>query len=89
MDMEQELGCVFMPSLISILINAQEKKGALLTQEEVEDIRDRSVVMSMPKSVCETMEKERGYKDIDPEFAWLEYLHHNGVLDEIVSKIKL
>ncbi|MFT8210516.1 MAG: hypothetical protein ACMZI0_07975 [Symbiopectobacterium sp.] len=86
--MEQEMGFVFMPSLISILINAQEKKGALLTQEEVEGIRDRSVVMSMPKSVCEKMDKDRGYKDIDPEFAWLEYLHHNGVLDEIIKEIK-
>lgn len=83
--MEQEMGLVFMPSLIAVLLNAQKKKGTLLTQEEVEDIRDSSVVMSMPKSLCEKMDQDRGYKDIDPEFVWLEYLHHNGILDEIIK----
>lgn len=83
------MGFVFMPSLIAILINAQDKKGTLLTQDEVEHIRDNAAVMSVPKSICEKMDKDRGYKDINPELVWIEYLHHNGILDDIINDTKL
>lgn len=41
------------PSLVSLFINAEEKKGSELTEEEVLKIRDESECIAMPHSKIE------------------------------------
>ncbi|MCD1125150.1 hypothetical protein LPW36_03760 [Jinshanibacter sp. LJY008] len=80
--MEDNLELIFMPALIVLLINAQKTKGEPLTQNEVEAIRDNAVCIALPSGSNAMMAEKRGYDDINPEFAWLEYLSYiNGLSD--------
>ncbi|WP_092507343.1 hypothetical protein [Xenorhabdus mauleonii] len=87
-DEQQKLELVFMPSLISILVHLQEKKGSLLTQEEVEEIRDKAVCITVPTEVHEKIEEERGFSDINPDFVWIEWLDYLGILEECLTATK-
>lgn len=71
--MSDDLVPVFIPALVVLLLNQERAKGAPLTQGEVEEIRDRSVVMQMARERAEAMAEERGYEDIDPEAVWIEW----------------
>ena len=68
--MSDDLVPVFIPALAVLLLNQERAKGSPLTQSEVEEIRDRSVVMQMDRERAEAMAEERGYEDLDPEQAW-------------------
>jgi hypothetical protein len=70
---DEEVILVHVPTLVAVLINAEEKKGSALTQQEVLDIRDSSQCIAMPIDVAEKVADERGYSDIDPENAWNEW----------------
>lgn len=71
--MSDDLVPVFIPALAVLLLNQERAKGAPLTQSEVEEIRDRSVVMQMAPERARAMAEERGYEDLDPERAWEEW----------------
>lgn len=62
-----------MPALSSILISAEDKKGAPLTLEEVNKIRDDAPAMMLPISAMQKMVESRGYEDIDPRNAWYDW----------------
>ena len=70
---EERLVPVFIPALATILVHEEKKKGAPLTEEEVLAIRGRSVVMMMRESHAAQMDERRGYRDINPDFCWLEW----------------
>ena len=70
---EEQLVPVFIPPLATILVHEEKKKGCPLTEEEVIAIRGRSTVMMMRSSMAAQMEEKRGYRDINPEFCWLEW----------------
>lgn len=72
-EREEKLVPVFIPSLASILWHHEQKKGDALTEDEVLAIRGKSVVMMMRASIAERMDERRGYRDINPEFCWLEW----------------
>lgn len=64
------------PSLIAVLLNAEEKKGDNLTQHEVNEITENCTCMTMPFSVAREIELKRGYCDIRPEYAWQDWLKY-------------
>lgn len=64
---------VFIPALIVVLREAEDKKGSPLTESEVYDIRDQAVCIILPLSTAESMDKERGYPDIVAEDCWNEW----------------
>lgn len=70
---DENLKLVHVPALVAVLLNAENKKGSPLTEKEVIEIRDSSQCMVMPLDVAEKVAEERGYADIDPENAWIEW----------------
>ena len=78
--MSTELEICFMPPLVLLIINAHNKKGEPLTQQEVESIRDKGVCIALPAGSKKSMAEKRGYDDFDPDFVWFEYLNYLGVL---------
>lgn len=65
---------IFVPSLITILLNGEQTKGGCLTREEAEAIRDKSYSIMLPKSMLPIIGENRGYQDINPEKCWEEYM---------------
>jgi hypothetical protein len=68
-----ELVPVFIPALAALLLDAEEKKGAPLTENEVLYIRDKGVCMMLEPDRAALLERKRGYHDIDPENCWIEW----------------
>lgn len=64
---------VFMPSLVSLLLAAEEKKGAPLSEREVLSIRANAACTLLPKASAIAVTAERGYDDIDAEHCWKEW----------------
>ena len=63
----------FVPSLVSTLLNREQAKGSLLTEQEALAIRDECPVIALREETARAAEEERGYKDIDPENVWEEW----------------
>lgn len=63
-----------MPTLCSLLVHAEDKKGSPLTEQEVLSIRDKSVCIMMDAADAAKMEASRGYRDIDPDNCWFDWL---------------
>lgn len=55
------------PALGVLLLDLENKKGALLSESEVVEARDKAVCMMLPLSAKVQMDERRGYRDIDPE----------------------
>lgn len=72
----QTLEISFMPSLLSLLFLAEKNKGMPLTKEEVVRIRDNAVCITISSDRLKKLEDNRGYKDIDPENCWEEWLFY-------------
>jgi hypothetical protein len=70
---EEPLILVFIPALLVLLLNAEEKKGSPLTEAEVNAIRDSGVCMAMPASAALALVEKRGYPDINADAAWPEW----------------
>lgn len=64
---------VITPALVAILLNTEQAKGSPLTEAEVLAVRDSAQCIAMPASVAAEVEAKRGYPDIDPEAAWIEW----------------
>lgn len=69
---------VFIPSLISLLVSKAEQKGSPLTEDEVLDIRDNATAISLDGEAALGVTERRGYRDIDPENCWDEWLAFRG-----------
>ena len=72
-DDDEELHVVPVPALVAVLLNKEREKGAPLTEGEVASIRDGASCIAMPSSAKRSVEQARGYVDIDPENAWVEW----------------
>lgn len=70
---ENELVPHFSPPLITILASVEKTKGAPLTEEEVLAIRDKSVVIMVPRSAKRAAEERLEYRDIDPVHCWAQW----------------
>ena len=68
--MSENLVPIPTPTLISILLNKEKKKGSPLTEEEVLEIRDNAVFIMMPLEHKILLEKSRGYADLDLDLVW-------------------
>ena len=62
------------PALGVLLLRLEKKKGAPLTEAEVLETCDKAVCIVMRLSHKRAMEEKRGYRDINPENAWKEWL---------------
>lgn len=62
------------PALGVLLLNLEKQKGTPLSEEEVKEARDKAVCMMLPLSAKQKMDEKRGYRDIDPENVWVEWL---------------
>ena len=70
---KEKLVPVFIPSLIALLVHAEDSKGDPLTHAEVLSIRDHANVMMMEKMHAQALDESRGYDDIDPENCWYDW----------------
>jgi hypothetical protein len=64
---------VFVPALVAVLQQAEADKGEPLSEEEVIEIRDNAVCITVRHSQAQAMESKRGYPDLDPENIWAEW----------------
>ena len=63
---------VFIPTLISLLESKEIESGNELTQNEVERIRDNATVVEVPTEIANDITLNRGYPDLNAEYAWNE-----------------
>jgi hypothetical protein len=73
-ESQEPLVPVPIPALGALLLNIEKLKGSPLSQVEVLDARDKAVCIMLPLSAKVAMEEKRGYRDIDPENVWEEWL---------------
>lgn len=71
-----KLNYVFIPSLFSLIINEQNKKGRPLNLNELEFIRDNTICIALPVNEIQKLIESRGYNDINPENLWVEYIEY-------------
>ena len=64
---------VFIPALVTVLLNKERAKGSPLTEDEVLAIRDKCVAVTVPFSMALKMETDIGYPDIIAEDCWNEW----------------
>lgn len=69
---------VFVPALIVVLIDKEQEMGRELTRQDVESIRNGATAIRLPDEAAEDMIRERGYRDIDPENVWGEWLAYKA-----------
>ncbi len=75
---EPDLIPFFMPSLAAVLGNAEQTKGAALTEAEVIAIRDQATCIMMERKDAEQMVVSRGYRDVEPEDCWADWHRLRG-----------
>jgi hypothetical protein len=68
-----KLELVFMPALAALLTALERKRGRPLTRHDVEATRDQGACIAMEPRDAQKLERERGYRDIDPELAWEQW----------------
>jgi hypothetical protein len=61
------------PSLVSVLTAAERSSGRRLTRREVEEIVANSPAIAMEPRDALTLERSRGYADIEPDLAWEQW----------------
>lgn len=62
------------PALCLILLNLEKAKGSPLTEPEVVAARDAAACMAVPRAVHASMQEARGYRDLDLENVWEDWL---------------
>jgi hypothetical protein len=78
---DEELVPVPIPPLGVLLLELEKQKGSPLTEAEVLDARDNCVCMMMRVSDQRGLEEKRGFRDIDPENCWAEWLAFRAEVD--------
>ena len=71
---DEPLVTVPVPALGILLLRLEKKKGAPLTEAEVLEARDKAVCMVMRLSHKRAMEEKRGYRDVNPQSVWEDWL---------------
>jgi hypothetical protein len=79
---KEELVITPIPALCALLLNMEKSKGESLTEAEVIAARDSAVCMMVPRSVHKAMEESRGYRDLDLENVWEDWLGFKKWMDE-------
>jgi len=79
-DSDDPLVAMPIPPLVTLLHAREQAKGAPLTETEVLSIRDNAASMMVRLSTARIMARDRGYDDIDPENAWVEWQLIRGAL---------
>ncbi|MFF5232945.1 hypothetical protein [Dactylosporangium sp. NPDC000521] len=72
-DPRSELRPVFIPALVNLLTAAEQRAGRPLRREEVERLTDEGTCMMMPHADAQKLERSRGYADLEPELAWMQW----------------
>ncbi len=61
------------PPLVAMLLAAEREKGLALTELEVERLVDEAPAIAMTADDVRTLERSRGYADIEPRRAWAQW----------------
>lgn len=77
----EELILYIVPSLVATLLSRGRAKGSALTEQEVFEIRDNCQAIAVPRAIARSMDDNRGYRDIDPENCWAEWLRAREELE--------
>jgi hypothetical protein len=72
-DPRTELRPVFVPPLVVLLTAAEEKAGRPLRRDEVERLTGEGACIMMTHADAKSLERSRGYADIEPELAWSQW----------------
>ena len=72
-DSRSELRPVFIPALVALLTAAEERAGRPLRRGEVERLTSEGICMMMNHADAKQLERSRGYADLEPELAWLQW----------------
>ena len=72
-DKEDPIVPLFVPSLVTILKAAEDEKCSPLTEEEVINIRDISIVVTAPFTIRDEIWESRGYNDVSIENCWQDW----------------
>lgn len=78
----EDLLLVPVPALVVVLTQLERDKGAPLTEAEVLDTRDKAACIAMPRYAYEAICEKRGYRDIEPEYAWAAWRLYTAERDE-------
>jgi hypothetical protein len=73
-DADDDLIITPIPALCLILLNLEKEKGSPRTAAEVVAARDAAACMAVPRAVHAKMEASRGYRDMDLENVWEDWL---------------
>lgn len=68
-----KLHYTFVPPLVAILTALEQQHGAPLTRTQVEATRGKSACIAMDPRDAQTLERTRGYADLDPALAWEQW----------------
>jgi hypothetical protein len=72
-DPRDDLRPVFIPALVNLLAAAEEQAGRPLRRAEVERLTSESTCMMMTQAGAKSLERSRGYADLEPELAWRQW----------------
>lgn len=75
---DEQIVIVPIPSLVSILLNAENEQGSALSENEVNEMAENCVCLTMPLSSALELELKRGYRDIRPEYAWQDWIEYKN-----------
>ena len=64
---------VFTPALVAQLRHAESQAQEPLTRDQVMSIRDSAACIAMEPKDARTMERSRGYADLEPELVWEQW----------------
>lgn len=72
-DSRGDLRPVFVPALVALLTAAEEEADRPLQRDEVERLTNEGTCMMMTHADAKTLERSRGYADLEPELAWMQW----------------
>lgn len=87
---DDDLVLVFSPPLASMLGLAERQKGAPLTEEECNEVRDKSQCIAIPSEKAALLEQKFGFKDVNAENCFSDWNSRlraeicNGFLPKII-----
>ena len=73
MNLANTLTLMFVPALAVQLEQAEWRKCAPLTEEEVLRLRDQAIRFPVPASLVDGLEACRGFRDLSPGRVWEEW----------------
>ena len=73
------------PALCLMLLNMEKQKGSPLTEAEVVAARDAATCMTVSRKVHDAMQASRGYRDLDLENVWEDWLGFRAWMEQAES----